>query len=259
MNEQNKPRLNCDIVQDLLPLYHDAVLSASSRQAVEEHLATCPHCQQEYQDLCEELPTEQQTPATQETFRAMMRRLRWKRIGVTILVALLSCGILGGCYAALTRLPMKELTTEDIKIVKAYRYVGEEGTERLFLLHEMPWRSYIATRFVQYGDDPKTMEFAVSVPWLGGDHPEREKRWEVQCWDLLDEMDRAEFRGIPFWTEAENGDDPIPEYVYAYDLYWQGNGGITDWCASEETGLLTAQYADGTRVSWDLDGNVCAD
>ena len=37
-------QLDHDIVQDLLPLYHDGVCSDKSRAAVEEHLQTCQDC-----------------------------------------------------------------------------------------------------------------------------------------------------------------------------------------------------------------------
>lgn len=37
-------KLNCDIVQDLLPLYEDCVCSEGSRAAVEEHLRECEAC-----------------------------------------------------------------------------------------------------------------------------------------------------------------------------------------------------------------------
>ena len=36
--------MNCGIIQDLLPLYHDGVCSPESRTEVEEHLKTCPDC-----------------------------------------------------------------------------------------------------------------------------------------------------------------------------------------------------------------------
>ncbi len=35
---------NCEIIQDLLPLYQDGICSNSSRQIIEEHLFTCPDC-----------------------------------------------------------------------------------------------------------------------------------------------------------------------------------------------------------------------
>ena len=36
--------MNCKIIQDLLPLYRDEVCSQESRQAVDEHIQSCPHC-----------------------------------------------------------------------------------------------------------------------------------------------------------------------------------------------------------------------
>lgn len=36
----------CEMIQDLLPLYHDEVCSAASRDAVEEHLQECSECRQ---------------------------------------------------------------------------------------------------------------------------------------------------------------------------------------------------------------------
>lgn len=42
-NLENK--YNCDVIQDLLPLYQDDICSASSKFVVEEHLAECLSCQ----------------------------------------------------------------------------------------------------------------------------------------------------------------------------------------------------------------------
>ena len=37
-------KYNCDIVKDLLPLYHDEVCSEASKQVVEEHVEECVEC-----------------------------------------------------------------------------------------------------------------------------------------------------------------------------------------------------------------------
>ena len=37
-------KLNCKVIEDLLPLYLDEVCSEESRQLVEEHLADCEAC-----------------------------------------------------------------------------------------------------------------------------------------------------------------------------------------------------------------------
>ncbi|WP_458862151.1 zf-HC2 domain-containing protein [Acidaminobacterium chupaoyuni] len=39
--------LSCEIIRDLLPLYHDGVCSEESRQLVEDHLKNCPACRAE--------------------------------------------------------------------------------------------------------------------------------------------------------------------------------------------------------------------
>jgi len=36
--------MNCKIIEDLLPLYHDGLASDESRALVEEHLETCERC-----------------------------------------------------------------------------------------------------------------------------------------------------------------------------------------------------------------------
>lgn len=41
----------CDIVQDLLPLYYDGACTPASRELVEEHLTTCGKCRKTYEGL----------------------------------------------------------------------------------------------------------------------------------------------------------------------------------------------------------------
>ncbi|MBQ6886601.1 MAG: zf-HC2 domain-containing protein [Lachnospiraceae bacterium] len=43
MNKSEK-KYNCDIIQDLLPLYQDSICSDASKSMVEEHLEECPSC-----------------------------------------------------------------------------------------------------------------------------------------------------------------------------------------------------------------------
>ena len=42
----------CEMVQDLLPLYVDGACSESSATMVKEHLETCPECKTLYEKLC---------------------------------------------------------------------------------------------------------------------------------------------------------------------------------------------------------------
>ena len=56
-------QLDHDIVQDLLPLYHDNVCSAKSRAAVEEHLQTCEDCRAALAAMDAPLPGEEKAAA----------------------------------------------------------------------------------------------------------------------------------------------------------------------------------------------------
>ena len=42
---------NCEIIKDLLPLFKDEVVSASSIKMIEEHLKTCENCKAEFEKL----------------------------------------------------------------------------------------------------------------------------------------------------------------------------------------------------------------
>jgi len=43
----------CELIRDILPLYHDEVASNESRKAVEEHLQECSKCKAYYETMCE--------------------------------------------------------------------------------------------------------------------------------------------------------------------------------------------------------------
>lgn len=45
--------ISCEIIKDLLPLYHDGVCSKESKVMVEEHLACCESCSTELKAMDE--------------------------------------------------------------------------------------------------------------------------------------------------------------------------------------------------------------
>lgn len=48
--------VSCQIIKDLLPLYHDDVCSEESKEMVEGHLALCEHCQMELERIQADIP-----------------------------------------------------------------------------------------------------------------------------------------------------------------------------------------------------------
>lgn len=43
----------CNLIRDILPLYHDGVVSKESEHAVEEHLGECENCKSYYKKMCQ--------------------------------------------------------------------------------------------------------------------------------------------------------------------------------------------------------------
>ena len=43
-------KINCNVIQDILPLYIDDVVSDDTKELVEEHLQNCEICQRVYHD-----------------------------------------------------------------------------------------------------------------------------------------------------------------------------------------------------------------
>jgi len=49
-------KVSCDVIKDLLPLYHDQVCSDESNAIVREHLAECENCKSELQAIGSSIP-----------------------------------------------------------------------------------------------------------------------------------------------------------------------------------------------------------
>ena len=67
----------CNVIRDLLPLYHDGVCSPESRQLVEEHLEECADCRGELERMDTPLPTAH--PQVNERTVAAAASSAWRR------------------------------------------------------------------------------------------------------------------------------------------------------------------------------------
>lgn len=102
-------RISCEVIRDLLPLYHDNVCSEDSCKLVDEHLATCSKCKIEL----EKIDTEIKVETNIDDVKAMKRiSQRWKKDRVSAflmgslllsVLACIGCGVsynIIGCYVA---------------------------------------------------------------------------------------------------------------------------------------------------------------
>ena len=113
-------RLDHDIAQDLLPLYHDGVCSERSRAAVEEHLQTCGVCRAALAAMDAPLPEAEKTAAEDAAavkkisseWKKGKRRAWWKGA----LIAAAVCAVLMGGWLAATQLYCIPVDPEKIEI-----------------------------------------------------------------------------------------------------------------------------------------------
>lgn len=121
--------MNCDVIRDLLPLYHDGVCSAESVLEVEAHLPQCPPCRQALEEIRTEVGTQRvPTPtdvSTGEAMRALGRRWKRSRILVTItcvVLALFAMVVVIRAYQELFERGTVPVPAELVEVAELYRY-----------------------------------------------------------------------------------------------------------------------------------------
>ena len=116
-------KLPCDVVRDLLPLYHDEVCSEASRQMVEAHLSTCEDCRKELaaigraiQLAPEEIKDNQQDQTALKSMSAFWNKTRKKAFLKGIAIAIAVCLLLVGSYYGLFEWNITTVASEDVEI-----------------------------------------------------------------------------------------------------------------------------------------------
>lgn len=71
--------ISCEIIKDLLPLYHDGVCSEDSKKVVEEHLEHCESCRDELRAMDSKLPIANRTENLTEADAVKKLSKRWKK------------------------------------------------------------------------------------------------------------------------------------------------------------------------------------
>lgn len=71
--------ISCEIIKDLLPLYHDGVCSSDSRSMIEDHLACCENCQAELNAMNGVLPINNIKHNLEEAEAVKKLSRKWKK------------------------------------------------------------------------------------------------------------------------------------------------------------------------------------
>lgn len=121
-------KVNCEIVQDLLPLYEDGVCSESSRAAVEAHLNTCETCRAVKEGAAAIPETEVVPEPTEEdkkvagSFKKVRRRWR-----ASLLVMLLAMPFLVLCINEIRGRGPGFTNLDDIYVAQKFVNLLEKG------------------------------------------------------------------------------------------------------------------------------------
>lgn len=250
---RNDIKLDCEIVCDLLPIYHDDVVSDVTKEAVEKHLDQCESCRKEYESLCCELPEESgMGSSTKGKFTAMMKRSRKKRIAMIGVAVVLTCAVLCGLFYLLCKEPLSHTAEDDMEILCAYKYQSNEG-EKWFVLYTVPFYTCARTTYVTSQED-HIEELHSVIPFIH-DALDYDKR----CMELYNGSADEECTALVLgdkviWSEEENGDDVIPDYIYEVE---KTDILLMDY-DSPDAPTIGVQYEDGLVYYWNLDGAVHA-
>jgi len=94
--------ISCDIIKDLLPLYHDGVCSEESRNIIEEHLKDCDDCKNYLENINKEISNYNNAPKEEQVKINILKKLRkkfFRKITVIPIVSVLCvyalfCGVM---------------------------------------------------------------------------------------------------------------------------------------------------------------------
>jgi len=130
-------KVNCNIIQDLLPLYVEQLVSEKSKIEIEEHLKECSQCTKVYEEMNMPKPHIQYSREPAESFRKYVKNKK-RRLGIKIAVitALVVMTIVmirliavGALVAFLALDGEKAEVLEDTDISHYSWYIGENAGE----------------------------------------------------------------------------------------------------------------------------------
>lgn len=90
----------CEVVQDLLPLYIDNICSEESRRMVSEHLELCSECSKLHENMSQSVKPESTEPEldSKKAFKAINHKWKIKKISIVcISVVLTALVVFVGC------------------------------------------------------------------------------------------------------------------------------------------------------------------
>lgn len=136
----------CELIQDLLPLYHDNVCAPETVQAVEVHLQGCEACKEAYHAF--DFGSEPERSAQEEehqvrVFKKVRSRFRRRALGMCLAVLLLLTGVFTGLIVWMNTATV--LLPEDMVVRNKCGYINgpNETRYRFDFTYDPKYEKYI--------------------------------------------------------------------------------------------------------------------
>ena len=114
--------LPCNVVQDLLPLYHDGVCSEESKELVQEHIATCAQCKDYLHQLKEEAaPDKIDTAKPLLSIQMSWNKQKRNALIKGLMIALLIGAMLFTSFVLATQWHFIEISTHEMSVTEIYQ------------------------------------------------------------------------------------------------------------------------------------------
>lgn len=269
--------LPCVVVRDLLPLYHDGVVSSDTSDLIEEHLECCESCRDELNsiradDNIGKKLLEQGGDSYFNEFRDGVKALRRNGTIRGVLIAVAVVAVFIGGIAFLNNEDIVKVDPADLDIGNVCRYdFGADGGDGLFFTYQMNWDGGYSITFDD-SKDQKEINVAIKRTALGG-----KMRSDVRNphnFFIIDDfykdsadLSKAEIvkvNGQTIWTKDQGVNKAPPEYIKELKEYEQYD--IDDVVRPEEKVIsanidndsVSITYEDLHGIKWDKNGNVIA-
>ncbi len=275
MSNIHKNTLDCKIVEDLLPLYHDGSVNDTTKAAVEDHLNDCEKCKKEYEKYSGVVFTCDNKSTSQE-FVSLMKKKRKKQI-LTIILASMLCGlVLSGTYNLLFKAHIKPVN--DIEVKCAHKYTDDvtysnKKVDKLFIVYSTANISDRELKRSVYEENGKLI-YDISIDTTVISESYHDKNLCVSGIELVDlskdatnrypDVDIIIFNGKEIWSKEKNGKKELPGYIKGWMDLENGNNdefGDTDsvsWVTADNYLEVSYDYNNHV-IRWDYDGNVIFD
>ena len=199
-------KISCDVIEDLLPLYVDDMVSEDSRQLVEEHLKECTTCQKMMEEMKKENSlghgkeglADAERKAI-EPLKKIRRKIRRKRIAAVLMAAVLVAATGGiGHYWYYDKKSYISWEDAGITVRDGKIYAGINSTGRLSAVVSV---------------DQKNMFYMMSeTAWTRKEYP-ADIDTERELWDVKD-LQEAHDRGVNAVTDETSMPSGIENIYY---------------------------------------------